>query len=122
VFADPAVARGAIEVLRQHARKESVPIFGYCVMPDHGHLVLGPSVTCDVVTFVGQFKNLSQRAAWHLGVEGAFWQVGFWDRILRREESVEAAVTYVLGNPVRAGLVQRWQDYEFSGSLVFKLR
>jgi len=73
------------------------------------------------VTFVGQFKNLSQRAAWGLGIRGAFWQGSFWDHFLRREEQVETAVNYVLNNPVRSGLVQQWQDYPFCGSLVFDL-
>ena len=90
-------------------------------MPDHVHLVIGPSVRCDIVTFVGQFKNLAQRAAWQAGVHGRFWQRSFWDHFLRTEESVESAVLYVLHNPVRAGLVAEWRDYLHSGSFVFEL-
>ena len=111
-----------MEALNGHATKTGVPIYGYCVMPDHVHLVLGPSATCDIVTFVGQFKNLAQRAAWQRGVEGAFWQPSFWDHFLRSEEQVKVAVDYVLNNPVRGSLVGRWQDYPASGSLVFDLR
>ncbi len=90
-------------------------------MPDHVHLVLGPSEGCDIVTFVGQFKNLAQRAVWRLGVRGSFWQVGFYDHFLRAEEEIERAVGYVLDNPVRCGLVTQRGDYLFSGSLVFTL-
>ena len=39
-------------------------LYAYCVMPDHVHLALSPSPSCDVVLFIGQFKNLTQRAAW----------------------------------------------------------
>ncbi len=121
VFADPAVARAAVGVLRDHATQQAVRVFGYCVMPDHVHLVVSPSPSCDVISFVGQFKNLAQRAAWKLGVDGAFWQKSFWDHFLRADEDVRAAVQYALDNPVRAGLVTVWRDYPFSGSLIFEL-
>ena len=115
------VARRAVQVLREQAGKTEVPIYAYCIMPDHVHLVLDPSTSCDIVTFVGRFKNLAQRAAWREGVRGTFWQTSFWDHFLRREEQLQVVVDYVLNNPVRAGLVEQWQDYPFSGSLVFDL-
>jgi REP element-mobilizing transposase RayT len=90
-------------------------------MPDHVHLILGASPSCDIVTFVGQFKNLAQREAWRLGVKGAFWPTSFWDHFLRGDERLEHAIEYVLNNPVRSGLVARWCDYQFSGSIVFEL-
>jgi len=121
VFADRAVASSAVQVLREHATRTGVRIDAFCVMPDHVHIVLGPSVACDVITFVGQFKNLAQRAAWAQGVQGAFWQNRFWDRFLRAEEQLERVVEYVLNNPVRRGLVEHWKDYPFSGSLEFEL-
>ncbi len=116
------VARPAIDILTDQATVTGVAVYAYCIMPDHVHLVLSPSATCDIVTFVGQFKNLAQRVAWRLGVRGAFWQKSFWDHFLRKEEDLGTVVEYVLGNPVRAGLVDEWQDYRFSGSLVFDIR
>src|SRR5262245_5850660 len=113
VLSNPAVATAAVHVLRQQAEKTNVPIYAYCLMPDHVHLVLEPSASCDIVTLVGRFKNLAQRAAWSEGVRGAFWQTSFWDHFLRREEQLRVVIDYVLNNPVRAGLVERWQDHPF---------
>jgi putative transposase len=118
VFSDHDIAADAVDVLKAHARKTGVLVYGYCIMPDHVHLVLAPSATCDIVTFVGQFKNLAQRAAWRRGVEGAFWQTGFYDHFLRRDEQLDTVVRYVLENPVRGGLVHAQKDYAFAGSLV----
>ncbi len=73
------------------------------------------------MTFVAQFKNLTQRAVWRLGLTGAFWQRSFYDHFLREEERLEQVVEYVLNNPVRAGLVSQRRDYPFSGSFVFHL-
>ena len=90
-------------------------------MPDPVHLILGASPTCDIVTFVGPFKNLAQREAWRLGVKGAFWQTRFWEHFLRGDERLEHVVEYVLNNPVRSGLVEQWGDYRVSGTSVFDL-
>lgn len=120
VFANPAVADAAVHILRRHAAATGVPVYAWCVMPDHIHLVIEASVTCDIVTFVAQFKNLAQRAAWRLGVEGAFWQASFWDHFLRGDERLDQVIEYVVNNPVRTGLVERWDEYRFSGSTVFE--
>ena len=85
-------------------------------MPDHAHLSLGTLPTGDIVTFVGQFKHLAQREAWRRGIKGTFWQSSFWDHFLCGDERLEQVVEYVLNNPVRSGLVERWCDYRFSGS------
>lgn len=120
VFAKPAVAAAVVDLLQRHAAATGVPVYVWCVMPDHVHLVLEASPTCDIVTFVGQFKNLAQREAWRLGVTGTFWQGSFWDHFLRADERLEHVVEYVLHNPVRAGLVERWWDYPYSGSTVYE--
>lgn len=70
----------------------------------------------DILTFVGRFKNLVQRAAWRHGVLGAFWQKSFWDHMVRRQEDLAVVVAYVMANPVRAGLVARPEDYPFAGT------
>ena len=38
------------------------------------------------------------------------------------DEATIEAVRYVLGNPVRAGLVKRIRDWPYSGSDVFDVR
>ncbi len=63
VFADPALAAAVVDVLRARAAATGVPVYAYCIMPDHVHLVLAPSPACDIPTFVGQLKDLAQRAA-----------------------------------------------------------
>lgn len=92
-----------------------VDVFAYCVMPDHLHLLIRPSPTTSVNTFVGQVKNLGQRAAWSLGVRGAFWQRSFWDHYLRPSEDPYAVIDYIVNNPVRRGLVREWRDYPYAG-------
>jgi REP element-mobilizing transposase RayT len=121
IFSHPRNAALAVEVLHQLTERYRVRMFGYCVMPDHVHLVLSPSPTCDIVTFVGRFKNLSQRALWQRGVVGSFWQKSFWDHFVRQDEGLERTVMYGADNPVRRGLIGDWRDYPFAGSFVLQL-
>ena len=111
VFACPAVAAAAVDVLRRHAAATGVPGYAWGVMPDHVPLILGASPTCDIVTFVGEVKNLAQREAWRRGNKGAFWQTSF---LGRGDERREPVVEYVLNNPERSGLVERWCNYRVS--------
>ena len=79
VFACPAVAAAAT----------GVPVYAWCVIPDHVHLILGTSPTCDIVRFGGQVKNLAQREAWRRGIKGTFLQTIFWGHCLRGDERLE---------------------------------
>ena len=83
VFACLAVAAAAVDVLRRHAAASGVPVYAWCVLPDHVHLILGASPTCDVGTCVGQVKTLAQREAWRRGIKGAFRPTSFWAHVLR---------------------------------------
>ena len=42
------------------------------------------------------------------------WQDGVFDRLLRRDESAESKWIYMRENPVRAGLVRRWEDWPYA--------
>lgn len=42
---------------------------------------------------------------------GPVWQEESFDHVLRSSESVDAKAAYILGNPVRKGLVRGWRAY-----------
>ena len=44
-------------------------------------------------------------------------QEGYHDWVLRTEQRTEDVIRYVLENPVRARLVEKPEDYPFSGSV-----
>ena len=109
-----ATARSRFE---QTSLEEQFSIVAYCFMPDHLHLVVeGLSDTADLRRFV---KIGKQRVVYSLRVEQqtrGIWQEGFHDWVLRSEQSTEEVIRYVLNNPVRAGLVEKPEDYPFSWS------
>ena len=44
------------------------------------------------------------------------WQEGYFDRALRDQEATLDVVSYIVLNPVRAGLCARAADYPYLGS------
>lgn len=48
---------------------------------------------------------------------GRAWQDGFFDHLLRSGESYSEKWNYVRMNPVRAGLVERPEDWPFAGEI-----
>ena len=49
-----------------------------------------------------------------LGRKGAFWQQESYDHVVRDANEWQRIVTYVLNNPVKAGLVDRWEKWQWS--------
>jgi len=83
-----------------------------CLMPDHLHWLLSGEE--DFSGIVQRFKSYSTRIAWSAGHQGKLWQRSFYDHVVRREEGVLAVAEYIVGNPVRAKMVDQWTDYPYS--------
>jgi len=81
-------------------------------MPDHLHLV-GKLRRSELSKVIHTFKSYSAHRLTHIGIEPPVWQSGFHDHALRRDEDYRSSVKYLLLNPVRAGLVEKIEDYRF---------
>ena len=83
-------------------------------MPDHLHALLQIGETDPLSAVVGRIKSRSATAVRRVAAMPIdVWFQGFHDRALRREDDIRGAARYIVANPVRAGLVQRCQDYPF---------
>ncbi len=95
-------------------------IYTFCVMPNHVHLVFRPLKRNDGKPYSLPFilKGLKgytgRKANDILERKGAFWQRESYDRVVRDEEALLRTIEYVLNNPVKAGLVRRWEDWPWS--------
>ena len=103
------------ELLRT-ASAQDIEVTAYCFMPDHLHaLIEGRRADANLAEFTTKFRQRSgyrhrQRHCVRL------WQDGYVDRVLRDDEASRDVVSYIIANPVRAGLCEHPNDYAYSGS------
>jgi REP element-mobilizing transposase RayT len=81
------------------------------LMPDHLHVLVAPQKEREAKlgNFSGALKRWMRqelRASWK-------WQPGCFDGLLRSGDSLHEKWLYVRENPVRSGLVQRWEDWPY---------
>jgi putative transposase len=87
-------------------------------MPDHVHLFVCGHGAFILTRWVTSLKQALARAnAWSKS-SGQIWQEGFFDHMLRNNESMGATWEYVFQNPVRAGLVKDAEDWPYQGEIV----
>lgn len=87
------------------------------LMPDHVHVLLQPLESSPGVwrNLSGIMKGASARRINILtGESGSVWRPESFDRIIRDQEEYLEKWNYMLNNPVKAGLVERPEDYEFT--------
>lgn len=101
-----------------------------CVMSNHVHIVVDSAVQLDVLgpndtitsanytqlhTALKYIKGGSARLGNQLlGRNGAFWQPESYDHYVRNAPELGRIIDYTLQNPVKAGLVESWQDWPHS--------
>jgi putative transposase len=107
--------------IERAAVERGFALTAYCYMPDHVHLLIeGQREDSDCREFISRAKQYSgfhYRATFGQRL----WQRYGFERTLRSEEFAVSVARYILENPVRAGLVERIDQYEFSGSSVYTI-
>ena len=107
------------ELLLHATVRHGVICPGYCLMPDHQHLLLlGVSPSADQRSAVRFIRRHAARAL----PNGTAYQKQAHDHVLReaeREQGAFAALAYyITENPVRAGLCAQAGDWPWSGCIV----
>jgi putative transposase len=94
-----------------------VPILAYCVMPNHWHLVLRPRRDGELSRFM-QWLTLAHAQRWrtshHTVGYGPLYQGRFKSFAIQADGHLLTALRYVERNPLRAGLVERAEDWPWS--------
>ena len=100
------------------ARDRGVLVGRYVLMPDHLHLfVCIPPGAVGLSMWMKSLKNTLSKHWRGNGIEAPHWQKGFFDHLIRSNESHAEKWKYVQDNPVRAGLVAEARDWPYAGSI-----
>ena len=81
-------------------------VVGYCLMPNHFHLVLWPHEDGDLSRFMQWLLTSHvRRYHRHYGGSGHVWQGRFKSPVIEADEHLLTVMRYVEANPLRASMV-----------------
>ena len=102
------------DLMAKAAGRARAEIWAYCLMPNHVHVILVPS---DEDGLRRTFADLHRRYTGYINARarttGHLWQ-GRYGSVVMDEAHLYNAIRYVSLNPVRARLVKRARDWEWS--------
>jgi putative transposase len=105
-----------LALLAEGCRAAGVEVWGYCLMPDHVHLILTPSDADGLRAALAEaHRRYSRRVNLREGWRGYLWQ-GRFASVAMDGAHLLACARYVELNPVRAGLAARAQDWPWSSA------
>lgn len=106
---------------------ERYSLISYCIMSNHCHLLVdtgeyvfkpeqeGITVSYPLADTLKLLKGRTARSCNQLlERSGPFWEHESYDHVVRDQKEYERIVWYILNNPVRAKLVDRWEDWKFT--------
>jgi REP element-mobilizing transposase RayT len=107
-----------LDSIRFHADKK-YRLYAAVVMDTHAHVILQPTEQP-----VGAYPGLARimhgiksysanQIQRKLNVTGKIWLDENYDRIIRDEEELAEKVAYIVNNPIKAGIVERPEDYKW---------
>jgi putative transposase len=115
VFHKDADYQAFLDLLADAKARYPVEVLGFCLMPNHFHLILQPS-TPDALSPFMQWWLTShvRRYHQHYRGHGHVWQGRFKSFPIQQDAHLLTVLRYVLRNPVRAGLVTRPYEWPWS--------
>ena len=107
---------------------ECYRLIAYCIMSNHVHQLIdtadypaeaashaGPTASYPLADTMKRLKGHTARHCnLALGRSGAFWHHESYDHVVRDRKEFERILWYILNNPVKAGLVENWEEWPFT--------
>ena len=105
------------DLLQEAVDLTGMRLLGYCIMPNHWHLVLYPSTDTQMAEFMGWLTNTHTRQyrtrTRTIGY-GHLYQDRYKSFPVQNDKHLVDLIRYVEQNPLRARLVKRSEDWRWS--------
>lgn len=104
-----------LELISRYKKEHPFDLYHYSLMPNHTHMLVKTNKASDFSTFMKRlnlayFHHYRQNYGWI----GHFWQDRFKSQPVGKDEYFIQCGKYIELNPVRAGLVEKPEDYSYS--------
>lgn len=100
--------------------EQQLEIVSYSILPNHYHLLIK---TLDIKRTLQRLFKLHQKTGYYWNKEDMKKGRKVWFNVLdsgiKSEKHFWASINYIHNNPVKHGLVEKWQDWPFSSAVLF---
>ena len=118
IFKNNTMKKLFLALLKKAKDKFGFSIAHFCIMGNHVHLIIRPndnahySLSKSMQWLLGNFSK-----AWNKAhkLKGHLWRARFFSRVIESDADMRIVMKYISENPVKAGLVRRAEDWEYSG-------
>ncbi len=115
VFDKPADYAAFVELIDAACARDPMRVPAYCLMPNHFHLLLWPHADGDLSRWMQWLLTAHvRRYHSHHGTSGHVWQGRFKAFPIQQDEHLLTVLRYVERNPLRARLVRRAENWQWS--------
>jgi putative transposase len=114
-----------LEKMKYYKDKYHIEIIAYCLMMNHFHLFvkqqtnmgnISSFISCLINSYTKSFNKSYQRT-------GTLFESKIKSKLVEDETYFKWIIKYILENPVKAGIVEHIEDYEYSNARdIFRLR
>jgi putative transposase len=115
VFHKPEDYHAFLEMIGEATIRIPMRVLAYCLMPNHFHLALWPHHDGDLSRWMHWLLTTHvRRYLRHYRSSGHVWQGRFKAFATQEDEHLLVVLRYIERNPLRAGLVERAEAWEWS--------
>jgi putative transposase len=118
IFRKPGDYQAFVDLLIDAKQRAAVELFGFCLMTNHWHLVLRPKGMGDLAAYLSWLSNthVKRYRAHYRRTSGHLYQGRYKSFPVQEEHYFLRLMRYVEANPLRAKMVERAQDWQWSSS------
>jgi putative transposase len=125
VLHDPRVYNLWHTIVKKAQELYPFDMLAYVILPDHFHMIIQPTGEHNFSKIMHSFKpNFTKAYKKVAGIQEPlqFWQMRFWDHVIRDDRDMENHLSYIHYNPVKHGLVADPRDWPESSFLEWEER
>ena len=117
VFFEKDDRKQYFSLLKKYSVKWTSPVMAYCLMTNHVHLLTKPGTEEALFKMMqGVTLCYTQYINRNYGRTGRLWESRYHSCIVDQEKYLWAVARYIEQNPVRAGMVEKAEDYPYSSA------
>ncbi len=121
IFEKDSIKDLFINILKDAKKKYRFKVINFCIMSNHVHLLIKPRPGSDISKIMqwvlSKFAVVFNKIH---GYKGHVWYDRFKSVIIESFRQLYQAYEYITDNPVKAGIVNKAEDYKYSGITYLK--